>query len=182
MPEYAFTTDWVSSHEPHWRTLFTHLVGQPNVRFVEVGSYEGRSSVWWLKNVLTHPTSQLTCIDLWQSAAERERRFDANLVGSGRSNQVKKIKAESARALSWLPLSSFDAAYVDGSHEAADVLLDGLLCLRLLKPGGILLFDDYRWQGDRHHLPAAAIDAVVVLTDFETEVIHSAYQPALCKK
>ena len=94
--------------------------------------------------MLTHPTSQLTCIDLWQNAAERERRFDANIVASGRSNQIKIIKAKPARALSWLPVSSFDVAYADSSHEACDVLLDGLLCLRLLKPGGILLFDDYR--------------------------------------
>ena len=46
-----------------------------------------------------------------------------------------------------LPLESFDIIYIDGSHAVNDVLEDAVLSFRLLKPEGILIFDDYRWVG-----------------------------------
>lgn len=54
---YAFTSDYVSEHIPRWRDLFEEYRGQPDVRMLEIGSYEGRSAVWFLENVLTHPTA-----------------------------------------------------------------------------------------------------------------------------
>jgi predicted O-methyltransferase YrrM len=40
----------------------------------------------------------------------------------------------------------FDFIYVDGSHQAPDVLCDALLSFRLLKNNGVIAFDDYLWQ------------------------------------
>lgn len=39
----------------------------------------------------------------------------------------------------------FDLIYVDGSHFADDVLTDGITAWRLLKDGGVLIFDDFLW-------------------------------------
>ena len=39
----------------------------------------------------------------------------------------------------------FDVIYVDGSHFADDVLTDGINAWRLLKQGGIMIFDDLLW-------------------------------------
>lgn len=181
---YEFNSDWVTSHEQDWRVIFAELVGLPQLRFLEIGSYEGRSTIWWLDNVLTDPTSKITCVDPWAWGVDKELRFDRNIVATGRSDQVRKIKSESARAITRLGENSFDAAYVDGSHEAADTLLDGLLTMRLLKVGGILLFDDYGWAGknsNRHHLPGLGIDAFLKLRDYQIEVVHKKYQVAIKK-
>ena len=39
----------------------------------------------------------------------------------------------------------FDFIYVDGSHEAPDVLFDAILAHKLVKNNGIIAFDDYLW-------------------------------------
>ncbi len=43
----------------------------------------------------------------------------------------------------------FDFIYVDGSHQAADVLEDLVLSFPLLRRGGLVICDDYTWQRQR---------------------------------
>ena len=40
----------------------------------------------------------------------------------------------------------FDFIYIDGSHQAPDVLCDAILGFKLLKVNGFIAFDDYLWQ------------------------------------
>jgi predicted O-methyltransferase YrrM len=69
--------------------------------------------------------------------------------------------------LSQQPRPQFDFIYVDGSHQAADVLLDASMAFRLLRLGGIMVLDDYLWHetqaGNRDPLtvPKMAIDAFI---------------------
>jgi len=51
--------------------------------------------------------------------------------------------------------------YIDASHYAPDVLSDAVIAFKLLKPGGMLIFDDYLWSGDENivYYPKIAIDA-----------------------
>jgi len=37
--------------------------------------------------------------------------------------------------------------YIDGSHETPDVFSDAALSYRLLRIGGLMIFDDYIWGG-----------------------------------
>src|SRR6185312_6234037 len=61
----------------------------------------------------------------------------------------------------------FDFVYIDGSHQAPDVLADAVLAFQLLKLGGVLVFDDYLWameplgRQDFYNMPKPAIDAFV---------------------
>jgi hypothetical protein len=57
----------------------------------------------------------------------------------------------------------FDFIYVDGSHHQDDVYLDAVLSWGLLKVGGMLAFDDYKWRwkdpnSDEIQSPAIGID------------------------
>ena len=168
-----FTSDWFSRHIPVWSHFFSPLKGQP-IRVLEVGSYEGRSSVWLLANILTHPESQLSCVDVWESKAVRQR-FRANMAATGRAGQVIAYVGESAIALKTVP-GPFDVIYIDGNHEARAVLTDAALCWSLLKPGGVLIFDDYGWNGDVEFPPRHAIDAFLQLWMTQIEVLHKGYQ------
>ncbi|MGH7791972.1 MAG: class I SAM-dependent methyltransferase, partial [Thermodesulfobacteriota bacterium] len=146
--EYSFTTDYVSCLTSIWEQHLAGFKGKDNIRFLEIGSFEGRSTIWFLENILTHPTSSITCVDNF-SRQGGEPRFDHNIKVSGFSNKVTKIKGRSEDVLRTLNENTFDIIYIDGNHYALNVLMDTVLSWLLLKPGGIIIFDDYEWEPER---------------------------------
>jgi predicted O-methyltransferase YrrM len=76
----------------------------------------------------------------------------------------------------WQP--HLDIVFVDGSHEASDVLQDIVLSWRLLKPRGIIIMDDYEWGLDRPLIerPKPAIDAFLKCYEGQYEVLQKEYQ------
>jgi predicted O-methyltransferase YrrM len=105
---------------------------------------------------------------------EVERRFDRNIaiaqLRAQHDVRVRKLKKTSVKALVELITHNealFDLIYVDGSHQATDVLQDAILSFQLLRVGGLLIFDDYLWrlepdgQQDAFNMPKPAIDAFV---------------------
>lgn len=173
-----FTSDWVSRHVRTWRRHLRCMQGKPHLRMLEIGSWEGRSTCWFLRNILSHPTARVTCVDTFAGAPIElahhkhlrdatptiEAFFDHNVRFLGARRRVRKMKGRSREILRLLPLRHFDLVYIDGSHLATDVLLDAALSWDLLKVGGIMIFDDYRWKcaGNRRNpllTPRPAIDA-----------------------
>ena len=71
-----------------------------------------------------------------------EVRFDGNLAPC--VARLTKRKGSSLHVLPQLldEQQEFDVIYVDGSHFADDVLTDAITAWRLLKQGGVLIFDD----------------------------------------
>ena len=137
----TFTTDWFSKVSPYWEYhVIPRLRGFTAARWLEVGSYEGRSALWTLENVLRGPDSKIDCVDLWCGAYEEI--FDANVadVGTGR---LQKYKGKSAIVLPTLKPHSYHGAYVDGSHSEEDVTRDLDQVWNLLRDGGVLVVDDY---------------------------------------
>lgn len=193
--ELQFTTDWFSQHIPLLERWLLPLAGKPGLRFLEIGSWEGRSSCWFLERILTHPSSSLTCVDTFEGSREHnlhrnqrraegiERRFDHNIRATGAQERMVKCKGRSAEVLRRLPLAYYDFIYIDASHIVLDVLRDGVLSWDLLKSGGLCLFDDYglRLFRDPVDNPKAAIDAFLTTFRGELEVIEIGWQ-ALVRK
>lgn len=173
----SYTTDYVSGFVADWARALAPIAGRPGVRLLEIGSFEGRSATWFLEHVLTDESSELVCVDLF-SRPDLEARFDHNIGLADRNGQVRKLKGRSADVLASLEPGSFDAIYVDGGHDAATVLLDALLAWKLLKPGGILIFDDYLWEPERpvSGRPQLAIDLFRETMGDELEELHAGYQ------
>jgi predicted O-methyltransferase YrrM len=144
----------------------------------------------------------LDCIDTWKGGEEHveehmeeaEQRFDYNrsIALTGRAIEIEKIKGSSVYGLSCLltgvdsdenqPYYSF--IYIDGSHIAKDVLTDACMAWPLLKPQGLMVFDDYMWGDPRDilHRPKPAIDAFCNLFAEEAEIVHVGYQLVVRKK
>lgn len=184
---YVFTSGWHLRHVELWTRVFAELRDQPDLRYLEVGVFEGRSLLWMFENVLTHPSARATVIDVF--AGDYEATFDANLAASGLGDRVTKLVGPSARELRKLDGAGFHIIYIDGSHTADDVLLDAALSWDLLAPGGFLVFDDYAWDGRRGATPLPdelrpqlAIDAFVTANRYALELVHRDYQLIVRKR
>ena len=185
---YTLTTDWFSANVPVWQTALEEFKGAPDVRYLEVGLFEGRSALWMLENVLTHPTSRLVGVDIFEGSLKA--RYLANLERSGQADRAETIVEPSQTALRKLPLESFNIIYIDGSHAEDDVLEDAVLSFRLLKPGGILIFDDYRWAravstdspGNQTDFAKASIDRFATAFHDHFDTVHNGYQVILRKR
>jgi predicted O-methyltransferase YrrM len=59
----------------------------------------------------------------------------------------------------------YDCIYIDGSHETPDVLADAVLAFRLLRVGGLMIFDDFLWglgpEAEPLMNPKLAIDSFI---------------------
>ena len=187
---YKFTTDWFSYNLPIWQQVlkkFTHL---PDLNFLEIGSWEGRTACWLLDNILTHESSRITCIDTFKRSVEHQdfadqfldslgSIFDYNINRTGKINQVNKLTGISQEVLRQLYVNTYDFLYIDGSHIAPDVLEDALLGWRLVKVGGIIIFDDYKWdqftEKPTYH-PKLAIDAFLTVFQDRIKLLYQGYQ------
>jgi predicted O-methyltransferase YrrM len=178
---FVYRYDWTSKNYDNWEKWFSTIKGKENLRFLEIGSQEGRSVVWFLTNILTHQNSTLTCVDPMHDT--NEVIFNHNIKVSGAANKVTLIKQYSEEALVYLKENNFDFIYIDGSHDAMNVLADSIYSWELLKKDGLLLFDDYLWEPDKpkHKRCQYPIDLFLKIFKDQIEVIHKGYQ-VLVKK
>lgn len=149
----AFTQDWFSNNIPVWERLFAQMKGRPNLQVLEIGSFEGRSACWLLEHVLTGDGAGIDCVDTFMGSMEFTNlpveptqllaRFKENTGPWG-----ARVTTHVGRSDEVLPAlqKTFDVIYVDGSHLAQDTLTDAVLAWRLLKVGGLMIFDDYEWN------------------------------------
>ena len=185
--QYTFTSDWHSWNSAgQWEIALKPYAGKPAVRYLEIGVYEGRSFLWMLDNVLTHPDSRAVAVDLFadDTYPDLEQVFRANLKQSGHAGKADVRCGLSQNVLRTLTDNAFDVVYIDGSHRACDVFVDLALSWLLLKDGGLLILDDYgnnrHWPTDLR--PQASIDAFLSAFRNEIEVLHSKYQIILRKR
>jgi predicted O-methyltransferase YrrM len=168
---HDFTVDWTTPHFSVWKEKLAPLRDRKTLRVLEVGSWEGRSALFWLEYF---PQSHVTCVDTFTGSAEQfavghsadgvETRFDRNV--SPYAQRTRKIKARSALALPKLAEeeATFDLMYIDGSHLRNDVMVDSLLAWPMLADGGYIIWDDYYYGNEDRSLakrPQQAIDLFI---------------------
>jgi len=160
---YEFSSDWTTPHTQLWLRHLARFMRKPDIHGMEIGCFEGRSSIWFLERIASDPSARMSCVDVFTDAIEQ--RFDHNLGVSGLASRMTKLKGYSQDVLRTLPYESFDFIYIDGCHLASCVLTDAVLSWDLLKPGGMIIFDDYLWElqkppGER---PKLGIDAFLAV-------------------
>ena len=177
--ELHFSNRWFEKNQRSWHELLEPL-GPKNI--LEVGTYEGQSTVCVANMTCSKETSpiKITCIDTWSGGREHnefnmtevEMRYDNNmkaLLAKYRGKlEIRKLKSNSHDAMISLIESgeagSYDFAYIDGSHDACDVLFDAVLAFKLIRKGGVMCFDDFLWHsGDSNPLrtPRQGIESFI---------------------
>lgn len=188
-----FSSDWTSIHFPLWIEILKNFRDR-SCDVLEIGSWEGRSAVFFLEFL---PRCKLTCVDTFGGGAENhaspaesreipliEKRFDSNLKPY--LPRFEKIKARSAAALDGLAESgaAFDIVYVDGSHMRDDVMIDCILAWRMVRPCGVVMWDDYGGGGGKpaQERVAPAVDSFLAWHMGEYVELHRGYQVIIQKK
>ena len=128
-------------------------------------------------------------INLVSSGYEGERiknkfieRITSSVLGPEGIHNVKIMQMMSYDALVQLNQkfknNFFDIVYIDASHEGRDVIGDAVMSWKLLKPGGIMIFDDYVWDKLKpaYFTPKPAIDAFLYLFKPELKVLQKLRQ------
>lgn len=189
MENYQFTNSWFQSvAQKNWDNLIPKIITPATI--LEVGSYEGASACYLIEKLAMSTNIEIHCIDTWEGGVEHqtgglaeanmqtvESRFlhNTKCAIEKSDNQVNLHihKGYSdfcmAQLLSKGKSGYFDFVYIDGSHQAPDVLCDAVLGFKLLKTGGIMVFDDYLWfeelatGRDILRCPKPAIDAFINL-------------------
>ena len=157
MSQPTFTSDWFTHNIPAWEaTIIPHLRQINGAKILEIGAFEGRSTIWFLQNF---PSATLTTIDPWDyTDGAHEGTYDlfnANIRQYANRVTVIRGKSQLARAF---PAETFDLVYIDGDHHSSAVIHDAVISFEVLKTGGLLVFDDYQGGDKSIKYPKPAID------------------------
>ena len=140
---------------------------------VEIGTGTGVSGVWMLRGM--RPDGILTTVD---TEAEHQRLARQAFAEAGiPAQRVRLIPGAALDVLPRLTDGHYDLVFADGDKtEYADYLAEAL---RLLKPGGIVAFDNALWH-DRVADPAQRDEETVTIRELGRTVRdHDALLPVL---
>ena len=132
----------IAPEQGQFMALLAEIIGARRV--LEIGTFTGYSALW-LASVLP-PGGRLVCCDLseewtaigepfWREAGVRER-IDVSVGPALETLDRLLAQGEAGR---------FDLAFVDADKE--NYLGYYERCLRLLRQGGLILFDNTLWDG-----------------------------------
>jgi len=167
MTEVSYTVDWFN---PKNFKVLDHFKSKDNINFLEIGSFEGKSANYFIDNFLDGKNSFITCVDPFIKYGEstltkmsewdvyiNESTYDKFLKNT--FNNKDKIILKRGLSVDILPTLDciYDFIYIDGDHSEDAVWLDAIYSFKILKEGGIIVFDDYEWNVGKKS-PKAAID------------------------
>jgi SAM-dependent methyltransferase len=199
--KYKFTEKWFDGMIPLWEQVFKDFSKIENV--LEIGCYEGRATIWLCENVLNDSSKKYN-YDIIDT-------FGGSLNESGMEGTKKRLKEDNFiennfnHNTSFFPHINFnihkgysqeilptfkveekyDFIYIDASHRADDTFVDAYFAHKLLKKGGLLIFDDYGWK-DPHNLhpsnsPQLGVDVFNTIYDEQFKPLFNGYQVGFIK-
>ena len=178
---------------PKYFEILDKFKGLNNLNFLEIGSFEGYGTNYFVDKYLTGANCLITCIDPWikysVSTVTNINGYD-NLINEETYNIFKnntmknqdKIIIKKGFSNDILPQLDkiYDFIYVDGDHSEKTVWNDAINSFAILKNNGILIFDDYTWnEGDKS--PKKAIDRFLLEYKDYIKVLNINYQVCIMK-
>ncbi|PSC69003.1 histidine triad nucleotide-binding 3 [Micractinium conductrix] len=170
MPEFEYGMTHVTQASLNFLAT---LHPEPVKFMIEVGSFVGNSAALFGGRVAQHGGT-LLCIDSWtgdlnmvlhpdfvpamaRDASGNPRiyeRFMQEMVANQLTGTVVPLRLPSttgARLLSTLQWT-VDVLYLDSAHEFGETFLELTMWWEVLRPGGVMMGDDYVWHSVKHDL------------------------------
>lgn len=200
---YKFTEEWFDPMIPSWKQMFDLYLKESEINSaLEIGCYEGRATTFLLDNYLSS-TVTYDVVDTFGGSAEEdgmkdtmERLESSDFIYDNFTHNMSfhpDIDLSIFRDRSQYVLPDFvkhgreyDFIYVDASHMADDTFVDGYYAHKMLKPGGLIIFDDFGWKDpNRPHVsesPELGIRTFFTIYDREYASLGQGYQIAAIKQ
>ena len=182
-----YTQDWFSYNIKYIsRVIYKYDLQNKNLNILEIGSYEGLSTVFFLSLL---KNSKITCIDPFEDFEENKDK-DFNLVLENflfntkeYKNRVELFKGISDDFFKNNSNEEFDLIYIDGSHHSENVFKDAKNSFNRLKKRGIIIFDDFLWNyyQDPNLNPIGGIKKFLSENFFKVKILSLSYQIIIMK-
>lgn len=188
MEKYKHTQKWFLGSEIK-KTLVNHLQTSSKNTILEIGCFEGLSSVFFADTFLEHPSSSLTCVDPFMTITDNDhKQFITHSVESNFDYNIGNCKYPSKITVNKITSDDFflentkkyNFIYIDGCHEPDFIERDMKNAFAVLEEGGILWMDDY--LGDDGIKIKASMDTILKSFQGKYDIIHSGYQLAIRKR
>jgi len=186
MTSYKYTQTWFLGSEIK-QLLSKFLDTNTKNTILEIGCFEGLSSVFFADNFLNHTDSTLTCVDPFLNinnndhkqflSNNEEKNFDYNLAKCNNSHKIHIKKITSDKFFEENK-KMFNFIYIDGCHEPDFVIRDMENSFKFLEKHGIMWMDDYM-GGDGSI--KKAMDQVLDKLNGQYELLHKNYQLVIRK-
>lgn len=149
--------DWFT-----YKELYKYVVSYfSHGKFVEVGSWKGRSSVFLGVEILNSGKDiTLDCVDIWQNLPSLEYyqqssgdsiylEFIKNIQPINQVKEIiKPIRKDSVEASKLYQNNSIDFIFIDGDHSFEGINRDLHAWFPKLSKSGIIAGHDYTWNKD----------------------------------
>jgi len=124
------------------------LIGERPGTVIEIGLAYGSSALVIGEALISVGGDRHVIVDPFQESEFRDAGWD--VIRSARLDGVATLLRERSQvALPRLAAEgmSADAAFVDGSHVFHNVFVDLYYLQKIVRPGGLVILDDYWWPG-----------------------------------
>jgi predicted O-methyltransferase YrrM len=184
---YKFTQRWFVGSEIH-RNIIKVLDIRKENRILEIGCFEGLSSVFFADNLLDNNNSTLTCVDPFLGISNNdhvgylsnneELNFDHNIKICKNFNKIE-IKKITSDEFFLNNTKKFNFIYIDGCHEIDFIKRDMENSFNVLEKDGIMWMDDYG-GGDGIQIKRA-MDTFLEKYRGQYKLLHKGYQLSIVK-
>jgi len=202
--KYKFNETWFDNSIELWNQVFDKFKDDINIENVlEIGCYEGRATVYLCEKVLK-ANANYDVVDTF-GGSEAESGMKETMNRLDKNNNIiydnfkhnisffKDINFNIHRGISQQILPTlvdkerqYDFVYVDASHRADDTFVDAYYANKMLKDGGLLIFDDFGWkdpaQPELVSSPEFGIRTFATMYQNIYDTIATGYQIVLRKK
>ena len=188
MSNYKYSQVWFLGSDIQKRILEFIDISKKNT-ILEIGCFEGISSVFFADNLLNNIDSTLTCVDPFLNidnndhtqflSNNEELNFDYNITHCNNSNKIE-VKKITSDVFFESNTKTFNLIYIDGCHESDFIKRDMENSFKVLEKGGIMWMDDYG-GGDGIQIKNTMNQFLNTYTGLY-DLIHSGYQLAIRKK
>ncbi len=204
--DLKFSKNWFNDVAPqNWDQIFDWYVNQSGRKItsaLEIGCFEGQATCYMAENWLAK-VCEYDVVDTFGGSEEEDGMADVmdNLEQSDfiYDNFIHNIshypdtnfrvhRGESQLIVPKLyeDGETYDFIYIDASHLADDTFVDGYYAWKMLREGGIMIFDDFKWKDPNRHghndSPELGIKAFLMMNEGDYSIIMDGYQLGLLKQ